>query len=70
TGRIALASALMGAILWLAARGAQPWLAAEGLRYPALAGLVALGIVSYFGLGHLLGAFRLSEFRRAMRRQR
>lgn len=70
TGRIALASALMGAILWLAARGAQPWLAAEGLRYPALAGLVALGVVSYFGLGHLLGAFRLSEFRRAMRRQR
>ncbi|MBL3568686.1 murein biosynthesis integral membrane protein MurJ [Rhodovulum sulfidophilum] len=68
--RIVLASGLMGALLWGAARAAQPWLAEGGLRYPALAGLVALGIVSYFGLGHALGAFRLSEFRRAMRRQR
>jgi putative peptidoglycan lipid II flippase len=26
------------------------------------------GIISYFGIGQLVGAFRLAEFRRAMRR--
>ena len=30
--------------------------------------LIASGITSYFGLGHLIGAFNLSEFRSAMRR--
>ncbi|MGC9420192.1 MAG: murein biosynthesis integral membrane protein MurJ, partial [Rhodovulum sp.] len=69
-GRIVLASGLMGAILWGAAWALAPWLSEGGLRYAALAALIALGIVAYFGLGHLLGAFRLSEFRRAMRRQR
>jgi putative peptidoglycan lipid II flippase len=31
---------------------------------------VATGIVSYFGFGTLLGAFRLADFRAALRRQR
>ena len=30
--------------------------------------LVVAGIVSYFGIGHLIGAFQLGEFRRALRR--
>jgi putative peptidoglycan lipid II flippase len=29
---------------------------------------VGVGIASYFGIGHLIGAFRLSEFKNAMRR--
>jgi putative peptidoglycan lipid II flippase len=39
-----------------------------GLRYAALAVLISIGIFSYFAIGHLLGAFRLSDFRRAARR--
>lgn len=66
--RIVLSSALMGALLYAAAHALAPWLAAGTIRYGALALLVAFGMISYFGLGHLLGAFRLSEFRRAMRR--
>jgi len=69
-GRIVLASVLMGVVLWAAARLLDPWLSEGGVRYAALGALIALGIVTYFALGHILGAFRLGEFRRAMRRQR
>ncbi|MBK5933636.1 putative peptidoglycan lipid II flippase [Rhodovulum imhoffii] len=68
--RIVLASALMGLCLWGGAWGLAPWLKADTLRYGALALLIALGIVSYFGFGHLLGAFHLSDFRNALKRQR
>ena len=37
-------------------------------RSAALAALVAVGIVSYFGIGQIIGAFRLSEFKAAMKR--
>jgi putative peptidoglycan lipid II flippase len=30
--------------------------------------LVTIGALSYFGIGQLLGAFKLSDFRRSMRR--
>ena len=66
--RIALASALMGVVLASAAWILTPWLNTGGLRYPALAALVALGIIAYFGIGQVIGAFRLSEFRAALRR--
>ncbi len=67
--RITGASVLMGALLWAAAALAGPFLlASSAVRYPALAGLVALGVVGYFGFGQMLGAFRLAEFRRAVRR--
>ncbi len=67
-GRIVLAALLMGACLLGGAALLDPWLAAPGLRYAALGLLVALGIVSYFGLGALVGAFRVSDFRTALRR--
>ena len=66
--RIALASAVMGAVLWGASLGLAPFLGQHGLRYPALALLVGLGIVSYFGVGALIGAFRLSDLRALRRR--
>ncbi|MHC0052414.1 murein biosynthesis integral membrane protein MurJ [Actibacterium sp. D379-3] len=66
--RIIATSALMGVLLYGAAGVLAPWLSAGRIRYLALMLLVVFGMVSYFGLGHLLGAFRLSEFRRAMRR--
>ncbi len=68
--RICAASLAMGAVLWGAARMLEPALNTAGLRYLALAGLVALGIVAYFGVGQLIGAFRLSEFGTVLRRRR
>ncbi len=68
-GRIIAAAIGMGAVLWGAALLLAPFIFAESaLRYGALLLLVVIGIVSYFGLGHLIGAFRLSEFRAALRR--
>ncbi|SIS68162.1 murein biosynthesis integral membrane protein MurJ [Phaeovulum vinaykumarii] len=66
--RLVIASAAMGAVLWLAAAQLAGPLATGGLRYGALAGLVGLGIVVYFGVGGAIGAFRLSDFRAALRR--
>lgn len=66
--RIILASAVMGAVLWLAARGLDPFLHLHIWRYLALLVLCALGIVTYFGTGAAIGAFRLSDFT-ALRRK-
>lgn len=66
--RICAASVVMGAACLIAAHLLGPALNTAGLRYLALAGLVGTGIVTYFGIGHLIGAFRLSEFRSSMRR--
>jgi len=68
--RIVLAALLMGVVLWLVQIPLAPMLAAAGWRYLALLALVMTGIVSYFGLGALIGAFRLSDFTSAMRRTR
>jgi putative peptidoglycan lipid II flippase len=67
--RIVLASALMGAVLWGAASLMGDLLTSPGWRYAGLAGLIGLGIVTYFGTGTMIGAFRLSDFKR-LRRQR
>lgn len=66
--RIIAASVIMGAVLWgfnmqLSALLALAWWRGLGLLV-----LLVLGAVSYFGSGQMLGAFRLSEFRAAMRR--
>ena len=66
--RILLASVAMGALLWAVQIPLGPFLATPGLRYGALAVLVTLGGVSYFGFAHLFGAIRLSDLRGAMRR--
>jgi putative peptidoglycan lipid II flippase len=68
--RICLAAAIMGACLWLAMLALAPALEASGWRYPALALLVVLGLVSYFGSGALIGAFRIADLKAAMRRRR
>ena len=66
-GRIIAASAIMGVLTWGAAYALAPMLD-SGARVIALLILVVIGIVSYFGVGHVIGAFRLAEFKRAMRR--
>ena len=66
--RIVLASAIMGVGLHFGAGWLQPALASSPLRWPALLSLVAGGSAIYFGAGALIGAFRLAEFRAALRR--
>lgn len=68
--RILVASGLMGGVLWGGALVLETALATHGLRYGALALLVGVGIVAYFAFGAVVGAFRLSDFRTALRRQR
>jgi putative peptidoglycan lipid II flippase len=67
-GRILGAALLMGAVLWLGVLVLGPALALDGWRYLALAALVVTGMLAYGILGQALGAFRLGEFRRALRR--
>lgn len=66
---VLLACAVMVATLWGAALLLQPWLQSAGWRYIALALLIALGIISYFGAGFALRAFRLADLK-SLRRQR
>ena len=66
--KITLASIGMGAVLWIAALLMTPGLNAAGIRYIALLALVSIGMASYAMIGQLIGAFRLSDFRAALRR--
>jgi putative peptidoglycan lipid II flippase len=66
--RICAASAGMGAVLWVAQLLLGPTLGMAGLRYIALTALVGIGVVSYFAIGQAVGAFRLQDFRSALRR--
>jgi len=66
--RILGASGGMGIALLLAETLLSPFLSGGAVRYLALLALVMVGIVSYFGIGQIIGAFKLGEFRRAMRR--
>jgi putative peptidoglycan lipid II flippase len=67
--RIIAASAIMGVALWLGNVLLQPFLGLPWWRGLALIGLLLIGAFSYFGSGHLIGAFRLGEFKRALRRK-
>ena len=66
--RIMLASGLMGGLLVMAVLLVGPALGMATIRYAALAFVVFVGIFGYFAIGQLIGAFRLSEFKAAMRR--
>ncbi|MFC7703847.1 murein biosynthesis integral membrane protein MurJ [Plastorhodobacter daqingensis] len=66
--RIITAALFMGLCLWLAGLYLGPMLGEPGARYLALALLIGLGIASYFGAGTVIGAFRLADFRAALRR--
>ncbi|MEQ9258938.1 MAG: murein biosynthesis integral membrane protein MurJ [Roseovarius sp.] len=66
--RICAASALMGAVLWAAATLLSPLFALGGWRWLALLALLASGTAAYAVAGQVLGAFRLAEFRAALRR--
>ncbi|MEO1108674.1 MAG: murein biosynthesis integral membrane protein MurJ [Pseudomonadota bacterium] len=66
--RIGAASVGMGVVLFAAIQLFGWAFALAGWRYLALLGLISVAAVTYFVLGHLLGAFKLAEFKRALRR--
>ncbi|WP_458792386.1 murein biosynthesis integral membrane protein MurJ [Yoonia sp. MH D7] len=66
--RIIMASGGMGLCLLLASSILTPFLGTATIRYLALIALIVIGIISYFGIGQMIGAFRLGEFKRALRR--
>lgn len=68
TWRIVLASVIMGAVLYVAQHFAGWIFDVPRWRYLALFGMILLGAVTYFGAGQMLGALRLGEIRRAVRR--
>lgn len=68
--RILLAAGLMGLALWFGADALAGPLTRSGERLGALALLVGGGFAVYLGAAWALGAFRLSDFRAGLARQR
>ena len=65
--KIIAASILMGVVLWAGNVMLSLALGTAGVRYLALAILIGMGVISYFGIGHMIGAFKLSEFKGSLR---
>ncbi len=66
--RIGVAAWAMGGILWALTIPLRTMLGTPGWDALALLILVIAGIVAYFAIGHAVRAFRLGEFRDALRR--
>ena len=66
--RVCAATVAMAAALLILRQPLEPALEEAGWRWLALLALVCSGAAAYFAAGHALGAFRLSEFRDALRR--
>ena len=67
-GRILVAALVMGAVLYGTAILMAPLLTAAYWRYLALLGLIVLGAVVYFGVAQVIGAVRLGDLKRSVRR--
>ncbi|WP_435257712.1 murein biosynthesis integral membrane protein MurJ [Thioclava sp. FR2] len=68
--RIIAASLAMGVVLWLGMLVLGPMLGERGLRVAGLALLITAGILSYFGIGGLIGAFTKADLKAALRRKK
>lgn len=68
--RMIFASAVMGVALWLGNAVLSPFLGLEWWRALALVVLILIGMVSYFGVAHMIGAIKLSEIKQTVRRSR
>ncbi|MEL7104445.1 MAG: murein biosynthesis integral membrane protein MurJ [Pseudomonadota bacterium] len=66
--KIIMASAAMGLVLYGVAVALAGVISMPLIRYVALAALVAAGGVSYAVMGQVIGAFRLSDLKSALRR--
>jgi putative peptidoglycan lipid II flippase len=68
--RILIAALIMGGILWATTLALGPMLGLKHWRFIGLALMIVIGIIGYFGIGGLIGAFRMADFKAALRRQR
>ncbi len=68
--RMVLASAVMGGALWIGTVLLSPFLGMPWIRAFALAVLIAIGVITYFGVAHVTGAIRFGELRRVLGRGR
>ena len=59
----------MGGVLMVAHVALASALGMAGVRYIALIALISIGIAAYFVTGHLIGAFQMSEFKKAVKRR-
>ncbi|MEM7440875.1 MAG: murein biosynthesis integral membrane protein MurJ [Pseudomonadota bacterium] len=66
--RLLLASAVMAAVVWGARQVLADALVTDGLRYAALAGLIAAGLGAYFASAFALGGLSVADLRKAVRR--
>jgi putative peptidoglycan lipid II flippase len=66
--RIAIASGVMGGLLWVCGNYGAWLFQLPGWRYLALTALILAGASTYFVVGQLIGAFNLREFRQSLRR--
>ena len=66
--RIIAAAIVMGAAVWITGALLNPFLGLPWWRVIALIALIGVACLTYFGSAQLFGAFRLAEFRSAMRR--
>ena len=66
--RIVLASAAMGLCLFITEMALHDLWTMPGVKYLALLLMIAVGVISYGALGAAFGAFRMSDFRAALRR--
>lgn len=66
--RITAAALAMGALLWALRLALADWLAQPGLRYAAVAILVAGGMIGYFAIARAIGALSMRDIKGAMRR--
>ena len=66
--RIVVASVVMGIALRIGSDALQVMLNTPWWRGLALILLLSIGAVTYFGTGQLIGAFKMSEFKGALRR--
>lgn len=66
--RIIAASVVMGIALMATNVALQPFIGLPWWRGLALLVLLSVGAGSFFGIGQLIGAFKISEFRNAVRR--
>lgn len=66
--RIIAASVVMGVALMATNVALQPFIGLPWWRGLALLVLLSVGAASFFGIGQLIGAFKVSEFRSAVRR--
>jgi putative peptidoglycan lipid II flippase len=67
--RISAAAVVMGGVLMVTNVALASALGMAGVRYIALIGLISVGFITYCASGHLMGAFQISEFKKAVKRR-